>query len=217
MRRNRKFLYCYPDKIRITPCEGDLADADSESCPDRPELSDVAIGRECEVYAIEARYLPSHAANCGRLTVEADQAVAAQILQPPRRPIPFETAAMGMEADGDFADPPQHQRVLRGFDHSNGNIGIPSQQIFDLIGKNERDFQLWVFRAERSEDGGKTSTPITSLALTRTVPLSVAPWADAARSKAAAVDAACAVSPTTPRPACRAHLVQPRISSAMRE
>src|SRR5579859_5114791 len=60
----------------------------------------------------------------------------------------LDRAAMGIEADGDFADMAGQQRVLGGTHHADGEVGFAPQQIIHAVGQRQFQRDLGIGRLE---------------------------------------------------------------------
>jgi len=97
------------------------------------------IAAEAERFPVDRVGEPAERAKYAIFAVEADQAMAREIVGVTRRSVALEIAPVRVEADLDVADPSRDQRLLGRAGHAHGDVGVAPQQVFVAIADREFD------------------------------------------------------------------------------
>jgi hypothetical protein len=127
------------DEIRVAQAKPDLADPDAEARSDGGELGEIAIGAQGEHAAMHWYPACAQAARHRCFAVEADQAVASELVEARRHAMPLEIGPMRVEAEPHLADAPREERVLRRAHHADRDVGIAAKQILVAVRERELD------------------------------------------------------------------------------
>jgi hypothetical protein len=142
-------------KIRGTPRQRHLADANAKACANCHELRNVAISPEGEANLFNPPHALAHTADLWRFPIEADQTVVLKAVETTRSSYAIEIAPVGMQTKRDSADALDHQRLVRWLNHAHGNIGIRPQQIVYAVGQYEFNLKLRIVFTQCHENRGK--------------------------------------------------------------
>ncbi|ESX25631.1 hypothetical protein X765_24680 [Mesorhizobium sp. LSHC440B00] len=125
-----------------------LAKTDAVSRPQRFPQNDLVVGPEAETASGDGDAGLGKAPDHLVAAVEADQRMVEKVRRLERASVPVEIGFRRAAAELDIADLARRQLVLRRLDHADGDVGIPSQQVLDLVRGDDLDLDAGFLDAE---------------------------------------------------------------------